>query len=378
MIIGVNLLSIFPGVSGGGQTYVENLLRTLSIIDSKHTYILFVNRINQDLFPRQERFIRVLCPVSKKNLFFRLIWEQFFLPYYLKKHKIDLLFSPTNFSPIFWLPTKSVLNICDVYWAHFKEFFSKTEYTLLKNLITFSARKADRIITISNYTKTEVIKYTKADEAKITAIHLGRGNMLFPSDSGKAPNETLFKQIGGKYILAVGRTHEHKNYLGLVEAFKLLKNKSAGAGIKLVIAGIPGRQHKKLQAKIQSEALANDILLLGRVDDNQLSWLYKHADLFVFPSIYEGFGLPLLEAMAFGVPVTCSNITALPEIGGEAVLCFDPFDIRDISNKLEQLLVSERLRNDLVKKGLERVKQFTWENTARKTLRVFEEVANSA
>lgn len=378
MIIGVNLLSIFPGVSGGGQTYVENLLKSLSRIDSKNTYYLFVNEINKDLFPQHERFIRIICPVSKKNLCYRIIWEQFILPAHIRKHKIDLLFSPTNFSPIFWLPSKSVLNICDVYWAHFKQYFSKIEYLFLKYLIIFSARKANRIITISKYTKTEVIKYARMDEAKIIPIHLGRGNSLSPADGGYKPEADIFKQTGDRYLLAVGRTHEHKNYMNLIEAFKLLKKNRPDAARKMIIAGIPGRQHKKLQEKIEFESLSDEVLLLGRVDDNKLLWLYRHAHLFIFPSIYEGFGLPLLEAMAFGIPIACSNITALPEIGGEAVLCFDPFDIHDIAKKIDMLLSSENLRNELVKKGLERVKRFSWENTARKTLAVFEDVYNNA
>ena len=376
MIIGINALSIFPGVSGGGETYFVNLIKHLSIIDKKNQYFLFVNDTNHHLFPGDNNFIKIFCPASKKRLLFRIIWEQLFLPFYVKKHKIDLLFSPTNISPVLWLPSKLVLNICDIYWAHFGECFSRIEYLFLKYLILLSAIKADKIISISEYTKTEIVKYTKASSAKIKAVYLGRGNILDLNVDFNGKEYPLLKKIEGKYILTVGRTHQHKNYINLIAAFKILR-KNKGFSCKLVISGIPGRQHNELMAKIKSENLESEIFLTGWVDNHDLYHLYKKAELFVFPSTYEGFGLPLLEAMSFGIPVVCSNITALPEIGGDAVLCFDPLNVNDIAEKISIVLSSDEIKNELIEKGKERVKFFNWEETARQTLKVFEETCNN-
>lgn len=375
MIIGINALSVMPGVSGGGETYVVNIIEKLCIIGSNNTYVLFVNKYNEGIFPCNNNILKVLCPVSKKYLILRVLWEQFVLPFYARKYRIDIFFSPSNMSPIIGLRSKSVLQVCDLYWANYREAFSVIEYMALKYLILLSINRADKIIAISNFTKDEIIQHTKTDKRKIVIINQGKGNPLEKYMEADKETNAGMADCREKYILAVSRTHEHKNYLRLIEAFKIIiKN---NPDYKLIIAGIEGRQHKTLIKKIKDDELTKDVLLTGWIDDYKLYKLYKNATIFVFPSLYEGFGYPLLEAMSFGIPIACSNVSALPEVGGDAVLCFDPYSIEDIADKISMLIVSEQLRRKLINNGYERAKIYTWENAARKTLELFNEVAKN-
>ncbi|MFH1581650.1 MAG: glycosyltransferase family 1 protein [Pseudomonadota bacterium] len=373
MRIGVNTLSILPGENGGGETYLVNLLREISNLDKNSTYCLFVNKENQKLFPEAKNFTRILCPVSKGNVALRVLWEQFILPFYLISNKIDVLFSPANMAPVLWCPCKSVLTIHDLIWTRYGENLPRKQFYALKYLTNRSAVKATKIMADSGYTKTDLLARVKTDNNKITVVHLGVGDLIgIRSDYS---NDQLLAKIGGGFLLSVGRTHPHKNFLNLIEAFKVLKGNNKNFNRKLVIAGLPGMQHEQINNKICDDNLGGDIFLLGNVSNDDLALLYRKAELFIFPSLCEGFGLPILEAMSFGLPVACSNAACLPEIGGEAALYFDPLKVADLADKIYDILSSENFKRELISKGYQHIKGFSWKKTAERAVKVFIEAA---
>lgn len=250
--------------------------------------------------------------------------------------------------------------------------------------ISFSLKgmlKADRLIVNSNFTKHEILKYLTYPAEKITVIHRGVDANVFKP----MPRSGNFSQKYGitaetKRILYIGNNDPRRNLLSLIEAFYKVKKRINNA--KLFIAGedildrFPPmiRQDFNLDNKIQQLNLQKDVVLLGYVEDGYLPQLYNEGDVFVFSSSYEGFGIPLLEAMACGVPVITSNTSSLPEVVGEAGIMVNPNNVDDLTNAMQELLTNEKLREDLIKRGLERAKRFTWERAANQVLGVYKDL----
>lgn len=382
MRIGIDTLSIFPGKIGGGETYLVNLLKNIREIDKTNTYYLFVNHENHHLFPSSENFRKIYCNYckgSKKSKPLRLFWEQFILPWQARLNHIDILFFPANILPIFFLPCKSVLILYDLNGTHLGEYknLPRKEKKVLKFLITRSIQKAVKIMTISQNSKRDIISYLGIPEDKIVVVY-GALEDAFQNleDCNKKELKTKFG-VGSNFILSVGTTHHHKNFLRLLDAYVLLKEWRSSFGWKLILVGMPGLAHMEIVKKVKELNLEKDVIIKGRVSTEELKILYCAADLFVFPSLYEGFGLPILEAMACGIPVVSSNAASLPEVGGEAAIYFNPLDINDMVEKILMVLEDINLRIRLRKKGFERLRNFSWEKAAKETLAVFEGVYKS-
>jgi glycosyltransferase involved in cell wall biosynthesis len=368
--IGVNTLSIIPGQIGGGQTYLQNLLSHLSRIDQRNRYTLFVNDYNCRMFPKSESFRQIHCRVSKKNRVKRLFWEQLVLPWRAFLSRIDVLFCPANILPMTPLPCRSVLTIHDLICWHID--MSRADSRLLKWLVGRSARKADRIIAVSEYTMTDIVSKLHVAREKIAVIYeasegFGR------AEGGHGGSSRLVPAATQKYLLAVGTTHHHKNLVRLVEAYALLKSRHQ-VDRRLIIAGMPGSGHDQLLRRIATLRLEDEVSVRGHVSQEELLELYRFSDLFVFPSLCEGFGLPLLEAMSCGTPIASSNAGSLPEIGGEAAVYFDPLNTEDMAAKMATALTDGDLRKTLVEGGRRRASTFSWEKTARETLNTIEQV----
>jgi len=377
MKIAINTLSIFPGQIGGGETYLVNLLRSLEKIDNINDYYLFVNKKNHYLFPSSKNFQKIFCQGSENSRPLRISWEQFVLPRQIKDKKIDILFSPANISPVFFLPCKSVLTIQDLCWVHFGEYLPWNERKFLKFLVTKSAKKANKIITPSESTKREIISYLGIKKEKIITIYLAPSEFFRADKESNKIRQKNLPEIGSEFILTLGTTHHHKNFSRLLEAYLLLKKQNKSFKHKLILAGMPGRAHSEIIEKVKNLKLEKDVIIKGRISDEELKPLYYGADLFVLPSLCEGFGIPVLEAMACGIPVVSSNSTSLPEVVGDAGLLFDPCDINDMIKKIRMVLEDPNFQQELKKKGFERVQNFSWEKAAKQTLETFKEVFKS-
>lgn len=300
------------------------------------------------------------------------MWEQLVLPRYLNKLAADLLFSPCNTGPL--SVSKQVVTIHDVAFlkraADYNKNFAKWYSFLLPRL----AQNAVKIITVSQFSKNELTETLKISPEKIAAIYNGVGDKFKPQDRQIKEEFIKSRRLPKRYVLALGSKIKRKNFLRLLLAWEILTRAEKIKDVSLVIAG--GIVKKQDADKInQLAARLPRIYDIGYVDDENLPQLYSCAEVFVYPSLYEGFGLPPLEAMACGTPVVVSNTASLPEVAGDAGIYINPFDIEDIAEGIYKVLTNEELQNDLSYKGIKRAKLFTWENTARETYTVLQEAA---
>jgi len=303
--------------------------------------------------------------------------------------KPDVLFIPASAMPIIH-PKNIVAAIHDVGFMEYPEVYGKWQKFYLKWSTRFAVKRAKKIITISEFSKQEIIKYfltpsysppCKGGESlahRIFVTHLGYDADKFNNTIETQNFASLQKKynISRPYLLSVGRLEKKKNTDGLIRAFSLLKNTPSyspssqgggSGGYKLVLAGRPGFGFAEIKKLIKENNLEKDIIILNYVSDNDLPYLYNAAAALVFSSRYEGFGLPILEAFACGTPVICAKTASLPEVAGEAALYFDPDDINALAKAMRMILTDENLRQELINKGRERVRQFRWEKCAQET-----------
>ena len=376
MRIGINALFLIPGKVGGSETYVRNLLKNLGAIDRENEYVLFTNLENSGIFKiPPDNFREVLCPIRASFRPARVLWEQFVLPFQIKKYKIEILHSPGYTAPIL-TPCHSVVTIHDMNYFFYPEDFPKLTTFLLKLLVPLAARRSDKIIAVSENSKKDIAKILKIPESKICVIYeAGASGLSVPMSDENKPREKLKERYGidKRFILTVSASHPHKNLDRLIEAYEILC-RSYQIDCQLVIVGIKGSAQSGLMNQVKELSLGKKVIFTGWVSNEDLSLLYSEAQLFVFPSLFEGFGIPVLEAMAQGTPVVSSNAAALPEVVAEAALLIDPYSTGEISEAIYRALTEENLRTELVKKGLRRASQFSWEKTARKTIAVYKGV----
>ena len=378
MRIGINTLFLIPGKVGGSEIYLRNLLRNLTMIDRENEYILFTNMENSGTFKiSQDNFREVLCPIRANFRPARVLWEQFVLPFQIKKYKIEVLHSPGYTAPIL-TSCHSVGTIHDMNYFYYPEDFPRLTTMFLKLLVPLAARRSDKIITVSKNSKKDIVKILKVPESKICVIYeAGSSQLPVPiAVEERVKVREKFKErygIDKKFILTVSVSHPHKNLHRLIEAYEILWKKYQIA-YQLVIVGIKGRSQSGLVNFVKERSLGKKVIFTGWISNEDLSSLYSEAQLFVFPSLFEGFGIPVLEAMTHGTPVVSSNAASLPEVVGGAALLVDPYSVDEIAEAMHRVLTKENLRANLVKKGLKRASQFSWERTAGETLAVYKRV----
>jgi glycosyltransferase involved in cell wall biosynthesis len=373
MKIGLNLLYLLPGEVGGTESYALSLIHALSQADHENIYYIYLNHesISIDL-PNSDNFILVHCKVSASNRFYRFLWEQFILPIQALFHRLDILHSLGYISPIF-LSCASVVTIHDLNYLAIPQAFTLFTRLVQQVFVTISVRHANQIIAVSEFTKNEIIKFLSAPENKISVTHEAPKirNALYPSSKGNQVNILNEFGICIPFILALSSLAPHKNTGRLIDAFERA-NAALDNSWMLVIAGHLPTRGLKTDCCFQRGSQTSKIVTTGYLPDAQIVQLFNNADLFVFPSLYEGFGIPMLEAMQWGVPVACSNRGSLPEIADGAVEFFDPIDISDIAEVIKKLMANSARRDKLRRLGHDRVKRFSWEKTAEKTLEVYQ------
>jgi glycosyltransferase involved in cell wall biosynthesis len=309
------------------------------------------------------------------------LWTQWRLPLDLlfQAPRPDVFFSPSHYAPRF-SPVPCVISVMDLSYIYFPELFAKNDLYQLRNWTSYSVRRAKKIITISNSSKNDIIKEYRVGSDKVVSVYPGIKD--FSVSISKHSNFNMNKlinkyKISKNYILFVGTLQPRKNIVRLIEAFAILvkgSDKLVSDDLELVIVGKKGWLYEEILDAPGKFEVESRVKFLDKVDDKELGEFYKSARCFVLPSLYEGFGLPVLEAMLHSCPVIVSNVSSLPEAGGDACLYVDPEDPSDIAQKIKKLLIDEKLRKLLIERGRKQVKKFSWEKTARETLKVLEEV----
>jgi glycosyltransferase involved in cell wall biosynthesis len=373
MLIGIDASRAIKQNKTGVEWYAYYVIENLIKIDSQNQYILYcAAKPNEWLKKLGER---KNIKIKRLRWPFKFFWTQGRLSLEMLFNAPDVLFIPASAMPIIH-PQNTVAVIHDVGFISYPEAYSKWQKFYLNWSTRFAVRHARKIITISEFSKQEIIKYFQADEKKISVTLLGYDAEKFKIiENREEINAVLIKfNIKRPYILSVGRLECKKNTDGLIKAFALLKRRDAiyrvsTNAIKLVLAGSPGFGFAEIKKLIKENNLQDDIIILNYVSDNDLLYLYNGAQAFVFPSRYEGFGLPILEAFASGTPVVCANTTSLPEVADNAALYFNPNDIDAMVKAMREVLTNENLRQNLINKGRERAARFSREKCAEQTFK---------
>ena len=311
------------------------------------------------------------------------LWTQIGLPIKLWEEKIfgkapDLFFTPTHYAPHF-CPVSSVITIFDLSFIRFPEMFLKKDLYKLKSWTDYSIKQAKKIITISQFSKKEITDYYHVPQENVIVAYPGYdGNKYKISNiKNKKYIEKIKKKykIDGDYLLYVGTIQPRKNLVRLIEAFELMNRKYPE--LKLVICGMinegrGGWMNEEFFHAISNQQLTihKDVIITGFVSEDDLPYLMSGAKSLVLPSLYEGFGIPVIEAMACGIPVVVSNTSSLPEVVEKAGILVNPYEIGDITRGLTSACFDENKRKEMIKRGLERVKLFSWQKTAKIVLEV--------
>jgi glycosyltransferase involved in cell wall biosynthesis len=319
-------------------------------------------------------FEDIIIPYPKIPLG-KLIQKMFLIPLYIKKNNPDVIHDTYHFAPFLFLKKfKKVITVYDITPILYPETHKISRIFMHKYFFSPILKSSDKIISISENTKRDIIKHFKIPEDKIKVIPLAANENFRKLDENETSKIKSKYNINFPFILYVGTLEPRKNIPNLLNAF--YKIKKQGIAHKLVIAGGKGWKYKEIFETIEKLNLQNDVIFTGYVPDEDLPGLYNAADLFVYPSLYEGFGLPPLEAMQCGTPVITSNTSSLPEVVGDAGIMVNPHDIGELANKMYEVLTNKDLRKELSKKGIERAKLFSWKKCAEETLKVYESLQN--
>jgi glycosyltransferase involved in cell wall biosynthesis len=360
MKIGVNILPYRK--IGGPLVYAHNMLKALGEVDKENEYYLIGYK---DLlsplvfgFPNFHYIETSLNPFSE---FQRVFVEQFTLPRILKKHKINLLYNLSVSSPLFW-KGKIVSTVHDCTYRKYRQGRGLGAILYLETMFYLTPRLSKKVIAVSEFTKKELIKIYKIPTKKIKVI--------FEALPEIPQNGVSFSQLQSKfgirkpYLFWIGVSMPWKNIPRLIDAFGQFSKKYPS--YCLVLAGQLSQREEK-NIKVQK----NNIVYIGKVSDQEKTGLYKNCSAFVFPSLYEGFGLPILEAQSLGVPIVTSNTASLPEVAGKGALYVNPYDTESIIKGMEAIVLDNRIRKELITRGFENVKKFSWQKSAEELLKVF-------
>ncbi len=359
MVIGIDASRATVARRTGTENYARRLIDALLAAGGGHRFTLyFRGEPAPGAFPGAER--RVI-PFPRLWTHVRLSYEL------LARRRPDVLFVPAHVLPLAH-PLPSVVTVHDLGYRYFPGAHPLRQRLYLDWSTRFSARAATHVIADSRATQRDLARFYGVPAEKVTVVYPGRDERLRPADP--APVRARHG-LGPDYLLYVGTLQPRKNLGRLMEAAASLRDR--WPGLQLVLAGQPGWQAGPILA--QARASADFVRLLDYVPDDELAGLYSGARAFVFPSLYEGFGLPVLEAMACGPPVVCSATSSLPEVAGEAALLVDPEDTAALAGAIGQLLADDPLRASLAAKGLAQIQRFSWSRAAEQTLNVLAQAA---
>lgn len=351
---------------GSGQ-YSFELLRQF-YLDKKNQYSVYLKNSPVHLFPVRGNFVYKVLRPSK-------LWTQFALSINLTfGKKPDVFFSTAHYGPRF-SSVPYVVTIHDLSYIHFPALFKKSDLLQLTSWSSYSIKNSAAIIAPSQSTKDDIIKNYSTLPSKITVIYEGYDRARFKMYSRAQITKTLAKyEIDGDYLIFVGTLQPRKNLERLIGAFGRVHAKQKN--LKLVIAGKAGWLYDSILGKAKKLGIDGNVIFLDFVPSDDLPLLVSGAKVYVNPSLWEGFGIPVIEAQACGVPVIVSNVSSLPEIVGDSGILFDPQSEQEIADAIAVLLNNEKLRNLYIKKGFLNIGRFSWEKCAKETISVLLKVAS--
>lgn len=369
MKIAINCIFFIPK-NGGIKEYIYNLLWALSTIDKQNNYILYVFNDYVEYAKKYLPADMLIKPVpfSSKQVIRRSLFINSFFRREEKAGNFDLFHSPFFHAPKL-RKSKVVITVHDIRFFRYPSTYSFLRLLFVRFAVKNAIRKCNHIISISEFTKHELIAFAKIDERKITVIHEAVDPKNYNISKILNYQNPIQELQNAKYLLSVGHIEPRKNYERLLLAFNRLKEKEHNADLKLVIVG---QKKHSYQRVIDCISHTSDVYYLDFVEEDFLFWLYSNAYLFVFPSIYEGFGFPPLEAACFGTVSAVSNVSSIPEICGDSVFYFNPFDIDNMKDVIDNLIVNPELIERKKETLTPNLSRFSWVRNAKETLNVYD------
>jgi len=351
--IGINALYLIPGGVGGTEIYLRELLRALAEVDPINEYLIFTNLETQsDLVPKQPNFHWKPQAVHAHFRPARILWEQIVLPIEAARYRLDVMFNPGFTGPVF-SPCRQVTVFHDLQHKRHPEYFRWFDLPFWRFLLWASAHRSHKLIAVSEATRSDLLRFYGIPKERIAVIAHG----VEPAFS------RLDRSHTESCLLCVSTLHPHKNLPRLIRAYGRKKR-----DFRLILAGLRGFHAGAIERLIQEMNLRDSVQITGWVPREELYSLYERARAFVYPSLFEGFGMPVLEAMAAGIPVACSDIPPMREVAGDAALFFDPVNEDDIASAIDRVMNDGQLQERLAQAGRERARPFTWARCAEQTL----------
>jgi glycosyltransferase involved in cell wall biosynthesis len=359
---------------GGNETYITNLIKSLADIDGDNLYTIYLanaaaaTQWREGFTNRYRNFsVKLLPPPTP------LVRVPVYLTYELFRRPVDVLHVQYTAPPFCRVPV--VVTIHDLAFERMPETFTRRGSLQLKLTVRRTAKKAARVATVSEYSRQDLLSIYKLPPEKVVVTYNGVESGFTTQLSVPNEAEEVRRRFGVSrdFLLAVGSLQPRKNLVRLIRAYSRLRSEREDFRPQLVIVGRKLWLASEIFDEVKRQRWGDDVILTGYVADEDLPALYRAARAFVYPSLFEGFGLPPLEAMACGTPVVTSDVSSLPEITGDAALLIDPNDERALANALIEIVNNDRLRADLREKGIAQAKKFTWRDAAEKTLRLYQE-----
>jgi len=371
MRIAINCIYFTP--KGGGITeYIYNLVKEILKLDSSHEFIIYVTREGRSNIKKitgNKAFIKEF-PYSEHQKYKRSLFQQKYWATEEQKEKFDVFHSPFFHSPKF-KKAKTILTVHDLRFLNYPGSYKLARLIYLKHAVKRSVKQADRIISISDFTKQELLRNYQIAHSKIEVIHEAVNHEGFKladnSDTRTIKNVQLNKN---HFFLSVGHLEPRKNYINLIHAYSTLPS-SIRKKYRLIIVGKKNHGYKKVLEAVKN---TEGVKYLEFISRQELIWLYANCKLHIFPSIYEGFGFPTLEAGLFSKPTIGANQSSIPEIAGKGALYFNPFSIDDIKKCIVKIISDSLLYNQISKNAKSNIKRFSWEENAKKTLNLYNAV----
>ena len=362
MIIGIDVTPGCKTKPTGIELYCRNIVQNLISDSGNHKYRLYAKTPIEDFFDLNENCEVVILRDSP-------FWYHTSLAVELFKRPVDVFYTPSHILPIL-NRSKSVYTIHDAGFRHYRKNYSTYQFIHSHINTYFSLKYCSRIIAISEFVAKDVSQHYKIDPGKISVIHNGFDPQSV--EQTKDPHE-IEKQIGiaGPFALFVGRLEQRKNVVRIIRAFAACVERGDVEG-QLVLAGSPGEGYSEILEAIKDVNLGDKIILPGYISDEAKAFLFQRARMLVYPSLYEGFGLPILEAFSAGIPVITSSTTSCPEIAADAAIIVNPAVQTEISDAISRLWDDEQLRNDLIERGRVRCRDFGWKESASLILQTLE------
>jgi glycosyltransferase involved in cell wall biosynthesis len=354
---------------GGTAVYTQNLFSALQELDGSNQYVPLTSKIR---LPRRNLITKL------GNAGLELLYTHILSPLRAAQLRVDLLHYPANTAP-YLAPCPTVVTIYDMMFQRFPESYDPYYLRFARFFFPISARRADRILTISEFSKQDIVRYCGVSENKVKVIYPGVAADLAPVERNQAQAFVSDHYGIGKspFVLFTGELGPRKNLENLIRAFSLLRRMDAASDFQLVLVGEKrdAQYFQRLITLIGNESLERAVHFLGFVPREDLKYILSAASAVAHISLCEGFGFPLVEAMACGTPLVTSNVSSMPEVAGDAGILVDPHNVEEIADGLQKILLDDPLREQLIVRGLQRATEFRWVDTARQTLSAYQELA---